>query len=114
MIATIICGCLIILGCVFLFLAVKYDAEDIWNAILIFLVVSNSIILLGSILSGYTFEPNLQEKHAIETLLEVDPNLYNIEKAKEYNKDVQFGNNLWCRFTIEDRSEYIIDIDSYL
>lgn len=114
MIATIICGCLIILSCVLIFLTVKYDAEDILGVILIFLLVSNSIVLMGSLLSGYSFEPNLQEKHAIETLLEVDPNLYNIEKAKEYNKDVQFGNNLWCRFTIEDRSDYLIDIDIYL
>lgn len=114
MIATIVCGTLIILSFILFLLAIKYDADGIGKFILLLLLISSSCVLIGSLLSGYTFEPNLQEKQAIETLLEVDPNLYNIEKAKEYNKDIQFGNNLWCRFTLEDRSEYIIDIDIYL
>lgn len=63
---------------------------------------------------GYSFKPNLQEKHYIETLLEQQPDLYVIEKAQEYNEDVNEYNDLWCRFTIEDRSEYLIDIDYYI
>ena len=30
------------------------------------------------------------------------------------NDNVDFGNNYWCRFNIEDRSEYKIDIDKYI
>lgn len=114
MIATIVCGCSIILSFIVFLLVIKYNEDDLGTFISLLLLISSSCVLIGSLLSGYTFKPNLQEKQAIETLLEADPNLYNIEKAEEYNRDVQFGNSLWCRFTVEDRSEYIIDIDIYL
>lgn len=40
--------------------------------------------------------------------------MYIVEKAKEYNRDVDKTNNLWFRFDKKDRSVYYIDIDSYI
>ena len=36
-----------------------------------------------------------------------------LDKAEEHNEKVNEHNNYWYRITIEDRSEYMIDIDYY-
>lgn len=56
----------------------------------------------------------LVKREQIKYLLKNNTSIYVIEQAQYYNNEVDFGNNLWCRFSIEDRSEYKIDIDKYI
>ena len=75
-------------------------------------VLAGSLVLGGSIKkSNFDY---YEEKAQIECLLENHLNYDTIKKAKSYNDNVEIGNNYWCRFNIEDRSEYKIDIDSYI
>ena len=37
-----------------------------------------------------------------------------VDEAKLYNEYVNRGNNKFCRFKVEDRTEYMIDIDYYI
>ena len=75
-------------------------------------------ILVGCLMLGESIEKSnfdyFEEKAQIECLLENHLNYDTIKKAKAYNDNVDFGNNYWCRFNIEDRSEYKIDIDKYI
>jgi len=72
------------------------------------------IISLYLGMSIYKQKDMLLEKHIIEIVLNNEVSYDTIKEAEKYNRDVQYGNNYWCRFNIEDRSEYIINIDSYL
>jgi len=86
---------------------------------LVLLTIGFIIILVTSLFVGKSIAKKdtvkyLTEKEQIEYILENKISLYSIEKAKEYNRKVQNGNNYWCRFNIEDRSAYLIDIDSYI
>lgn len=75
-------------------------------------------ILIGSLVLGGSIKKSkfdyFEEREQIECLLENHLNYDTIEKAKSYNDNVEIGNNYWCRFSIEDRSEYKIDIDKYI
>lgn len=57
---------------------------------------------------------SIAKKEQIEYLLENNISSYVIEQAQKYNEEIDAGNNYWCRFSIEDRSEFKIDIDKYL
>ena len=41
-------------------------------------------------------------------------NMKDKKQAKKYNKSVNKNNDYWHRFVIEDRSEWLIDINKYL
>lgn len=116
MIATIICGILILLCIAGLIIFI--DEEKMTLAILG--VITTLVMILavslgiGRSISKDNTEKYFLEKEHIEYMLENKPDLYIIEQAKSYNHKIQIGNNNWCRFTIEDRSAYLIDIDSYL
>lgn len=113
MFATIVFGIVIIISAI-VFIWSCIDGETDICAWCIGFFLGSLLSITISLWAGYSFKPNLEEKHHIETLLEVQPDLYVIEKAQEYNEDVNEFNNLWYRFTIEDRSEYLIDIDYYV
>lgn len=53
-------------------------------------------------------------KENIEYLLKFKPSLYIIKEAETFNTNLEFGNNYFCRFSKEDRSEFKIDIDKYI
>jgi len=75
------------------------------------------VISIGSLYCGrsiYKQKDMLIKKHITEIVLNNEVSYDTIKEAEKYNRDVQYGNNYWCRFNIEDRSEYIINIDSYL
>lgn len=56
----------------------------------------------------------LEEKAEIETKLMVKPTYATIESAKRFNKKAEDGNSYFYRFNIQDRSDYLIDIDRCL
>lgn len=73
------------------------------------------------LIMGYSGPSNRPyEKEKLEYKLE--KNLENIDnfnwdlikEAEEYNENVNFCNNMFCRFTIEDRSALLIEIENYL
>ena len=113
MFGTIVFGILIIM-LVIAFIWACIDGETEICAWCIAFFLGSVLVITISLWSGYSFKPNLEEKHYIETLLEQQPDLYVIEKAQEYIEDVNEYIDLWCRFTIEDRSEYLIDIGYYI
>ncbi len=67
------------------------------------------------IISGYTsFEPKDYDK--LMRVIEYSDS-YSMEVKEEienWNKKLNTFNNLWCRFSVEDRSQYYIDINIYL
>ena len=113
MFATIVLGVIMIISMI-MFIWSCIDGETEICAWSIAFFLGSVLVITISLWSGYSFKPNLEEKHYIETLLEQQPDLYVIEKAQEYNEDVNEYNDMWCRFTIEDRSEYLIDIGYYI
>ena len=117
MLATIVLGITIILNIILLIMCMKSDDEYFCLplGITLFAIVMLIIALMcGKSIYKQDNTDILFEKQAIEYCLENDNNIFIIEKAQKYNKEVDSGNNLWCRFSIEDRSEFKIDIDKYL
>lgn len=116
MIATIVCGLVIIVCIVILILHLNdvtyYVNED---AILLLSIVS-LLILSTSLILGYVHNGSKEEceseKNTIIFLLEQKPDKYSIELAEKYNRKEHIGNNYWCRFTLKE--EDTIDIYSYL
>lgn len=116
MIATIVCGLVIIVCIVILIL----DFTDvIWlirTEIPFWRSVASLMILIFSLLIGYkswgSKEECELEKKTIIYLLETNLNEYSIDLAERYNRAEHFGNNYWCRFTL--REDNLIDINSYL
>jgi len=116
MIATIICGVLILL-CI-AGIIIFFDNEKITRLSLGVITVLVMILAValgtGRSISKVNTEKYFLEKEHIEYMLENKPDLYIIEQAKSYNHKIQIGNNYWCRFNIEDRSAYLIDIEKYI
>lgn len=104
-----------IIGIVLIILGLK-ESEDTAAAAGVGIICLAILLIMISLGFGYTFnkEDKLREKKQLEYLLENKIDLYVIEKAETHNRNVTYGNNLWCRFTIDDREEYIIDINKYL
>ena len=117
MIAVIVCSLLFILAVLLIIVAIVIaDDTPVWVCIVLVCIVA--FVLPISLVNGKSIYKQdvseyIAEKEEIEYILENKPSMYIIEQAKEYNNKVQTGNNLWCRFNIEDRSEYMIDINSY-
>ena len=117
MFATIVLGIIIILSIFLLIVCIL--SEDEHFGIPLGLTLFAIVMLIISLICGKSIYKQdntdiLFEKQAIEYCLENDNNIFIIEKAQKYNKEIDSGNNLWCRFSIEDRSEFKIDIDSYI
>ena len=76
--------------------------------------ISLTALIIGQSIYKQDNTKLLMEKQTIEYVLENKPDYYIFEKAKEYNHEVNNGNNYFCRFNIEDRSEFEINIGKYL
>ena len=76
------------------------------------------VILLTSLIVGSSIKKRekkyLYERHKIVLVLEQELSEESICDAQEFNKEIEFGNNYWSRFSIEDREYLKIDINSYL
>lgn len=122
MIVTIVLG-IIILVCIIAIIKIltsaslSTDSMDFIPIFVAFILACGGALILclidgGSIKkSSYDY---FEEKSQIEYLLENNPSMYVVKLAEKYNNKVQDGNNYWCRFTIENRDEYLIDIDDYI
>lgn len=117
MIATIVIGILFIFIITVIILCSERTTDiigllsSVGIGLIIALVMSLST---GKSITKKDITKYLTEKEQIEYILENKLSLYSIEQAKEYNHKIQEGNNYWCRFNIEDRGAYLIDIDSYI
>ena len=113
MIATIIFGIIIILTIILTIIGIK-QGDITCVSLGVGFTIGCIMVLLALVYLGYLKKPNLQKKENIEILLEYSLNEYTIEKALEYNYSVNEYNNYWFRFSIENRNEWLIDIDKYL
>ncbi len=120
MISLIVGLIMLSMGLLAIVLYVKHD-DDIKLTFLFFIAAvcfaASIYIPLISLSFGMSIHKQknmLFKKYIIETVLNNEVSYDIIKEAEKYNHDVQYGNNYWCRFNIEDRSEYIINIDSYL
>lgn len=86
----------------------KREIFDSALFIVIMLIIASTDLFLG-----YYFSPDLERKAYIEDLLSERYDSFTIEMAEKYNSDVNSFNNYFYRFTIDDRSEYLIDIESF-
>ena len=118
MIAVIIGGILFILGVIILIVAIiggSDTAAGLGVAGIATCVLLIPICLItGRSIHKKDMSEYLLRKEQIEYLLENAPSLYTVEEARKYNNSIEQGNNYLCRFTLEDRSEYKIDIDGYI
>ena len=116
MYAMLILGLLIVVslvGMVFFIVADIKEGMGVCIGVALFFIILLAISL-GNGISIKKQNINIQKKEYIEYALENNPSLYVFEQAQDYNREIEAGNNLWCRFNIEDRSEYKIDIDKYI
>lgn len=86
----------------------KREIFDSALFIVIMLIIASTDLFLG-----YYFSPDLERKAYIEDLLSERYDSFTIKMAEKYNSDVNSFNNYFYRFTIDDRSEYLIDIESF-
>lgn len=116
MITLIISIIAVILGIILFIIALLIDEEKALVAGLCLILMPTFITITCLVFGKSIYKQNvdLREKEQIEYLLENRLDMYAIAQAEDYNKAIEFGNNYWCRFNIEDRSEYKIDIDKYL
>ena len=122
MIVTIVLG-ILILVCIIVIIKIlttaslSTDAMDFIPICVVFILVCGGALTL-CLTSGESIKKSsydyFEEKSQIEYLLENSPNMYVIKLAEKYNSKVQNGNDYWCRFTIENRDEYLIDIDTFI
>jgi len=56
------------------------------------------------------------KRELIEFRIKTDTelNIDTLNKIRDYNNDVNYANNYWCRFNIEDRTVYLIDEQEYI
>lgn len=118
MIATIVLGISLIIVITLAIILCREESGEGIGTCAIFSIAFILVLILSLCAGESIYKQDntklLEEKEYIEYCLDSKPSLYVIEQAKEYNYKVQDGNNYWCRFNIEDRNEYLIDIDKYI
>lgn len=111
--ATIIFGSIILASIIVMIISIK--KWDGWGAGGSFTVaMCCSAVLIVSLLSGYLSGKNLERKNKLIKIYEICPCNKHLDDIIEYNEYVETNNNLFCRFKIEDRSEYLIDLEELL
>ena len=118
MIAVIIGIVMVVMGILLLIFGIKDDMDDLVGfgvgVLLAVILVITLPLLCGKSIYKTDTTKLLTEKENIEYLLETKPSLYAIKEAETYNSNIEFGNNYFCRFSKEDRSEFKINIDKYI
>ena len=90
--------------------------------IIIYAVCMTSLILLFTWVTIYNNKPYKQteEMQSKKVNIEYKLSYYDklffdyVDEAKQYNQEVNRTNNKKIRFKVEDRTEYMIDIDYYI
>ena len=115
MIAVIISIILVIVGIVVIIYSCVNDNTLVYGVgfIMVAFWLSFAALINGRSIYKQDNTELLMEKQTIEYVLENEPDYYIFEKAKEYNREINKGNNYFCRFNIEDRSKLEIDIYKY-
>lgn len=114
MILTIIAAVLLIIAILFIIIGKKSFSGVEFISLLFFpLVAGFSIFVLVSSTSSVDEKEYLQlsfiAKHWDE--LNIKEQLDIAESINEWNANLNYNNNYWVRFNIEDRSKYIITIE---
>ena len=111
--ATIIFGSMILASIIFRI--ISYKKTYGWgNGVFFTATMLFSIVLIVSLCTGYLFGKNIERKNELIKIYEICPCGKHLDDIIGYNETVEANNNLLCRFTIEDRSEYLIDLDELL
>lgn len=110
----ILAGAFIILTVAAIIVFHLFDMDEIIFIPTTFLVVSIMAIAI-SLSVGYGHKlPNILGKQDLIDSYISCPCKYHLDEIEKWNEDVNYGNNKWCRFKLDDRSEYLIDIDKLL
>jgi len=114
MIATIV-GSIVVLLCIGVIIVFHKEAYS-GNVLGFGFGISIAAIFIAamSITAGYAPRESTYTKEQICLLLRHSLSTETIKLAENYNENLEFGNNYWCRFTLRDLSEDRIDIDYYL
>lgn len=117
MISLIVCGTLFLLGIIVAYVSANKYCDNDRVGLGAAITIVSFTIGLASILYGYCVFDKANcviEKQQIEIGLKTDAYLLFIDAAYKHNREINVGNNYWCRFTIEDREDFKIDIDNYI
>jgi len=116
MIALIVCGLIIVLTIIIVI--ISYKKYDTSLAPIFGITAIMLIIISVSHIAGYKTYNRAQMKYKKEQyeILLTEGHLSKelFDEIEVHNSNIDFGNNLWSRFNIEDREEYKIDINEYL
>ena len=110
---------IVLIGSIFIFIeGLKAHEDSLWTLGIFVFVLFSAMLLLGLNAGESIYKQDLKRinarKESIVLTLENSPSTFIIKEAEDYNRDIEHGNNYFFRFNIEDRSEFLIDIDSYL
>lgn len=110
MIATIICGLILLLGIVLSIIAIKERDETVGTASAILITISIGISSI-SLCFGYIDQTpsNLEREDLIENFKRC-PCDYHYEQIEKWNEHIEIGNNYWCRFKLRDTDLYTIKV----
>lgn len=90
----------------------------IYGFISILGIIYCALVIYSYVHAGYSIpkEQWLAAKDRIEYQLDQKDKYFftYIKDAEQHNKEVNAANNLWYRFSKEDRSEYEVDIEYYI
>lgn len=94
---------------------IELDTAVCFSGILWIIWIGITGISAFFVISGYnSFDAKKYDK--LMRTIEYS-NSYSMEVEEEienWNTNLNNFNNLWCRFTVEDRSQYYIDVNIYL
>lgn len=111
--ATIIFGSMILVAIIFTIISkIKTDGWGI--GLCSMTAILSCLALIVSLLAGYLSGKNLERKNELIKIYEICPCSKHFDDIIAYNNYVEANNNLFWRFKIEDRSEYLIDLDELL
>lgn len=127
MIAVIICSVLLIITIVFIIAEIIRDNADTDWVVTIRLILCcvTSLFMMATFLSlmaGYDATSDINStsnkdlRELIEYRMENDEivNPDTIKKIEQYNSNITGFNNYFCRFSLRDVDNYLIDLNVYL
>ncbi len=127
MIATIICSALVILTIIIIIIDEIRDPfwQDWFSNLKLLLCCITSLFVMATLVAlmiGYDSsrdvdsEDNKDLRELIEYRIENDEvvNPDTIKKIERYNVNLTEGNNYFCRFSLRDVDNYLIDLNVYL
>lgn len=112
MIALIVCGIVFILSLILFVLCICDGSKHFKMSLACMFIAIN--VLIFSLSCGTLASFNEYERQDLINNYLNCPCEYHLKEVENYNEWINFGNNLWCKFKIDDRSDWEINIDELL